>query len=564
VGLGEAPTLTLGALAADWIARHCIVPDGHRKGQPFEMYGWQLLTTAKHWEVRPDAVPAGTPIVDADGRPSFASVASAFVHRRSLIVAPQKAGKGPVSATWVALEAVGPATFAGWAGKGDAYVCKEHGCPCGWVWPYRPGEPMGAPWPTPLIQLMATSEDQVANVFRPLSAMARAPRLAPLMQPTEGFIRLPNNGLIETVTSSALSRLGQPITFALQDETGLYVKTNKLKGIAQTMRRGVAGMGGRSIATTNAWDPSADSDAQSTAEVARKVGDIYVFHREPPDSLGKFEDPKARRKILSFAYAGSDHVDLHAIEAEVAELVEAGDPAQAERFFGNRCRAGQSSWWPDLDAWDAAARPDFAVAPGTKIGLGFDGSQGSGDGKRRADTTALIGCRLEDGFIFVVALWEHPEGVDEWEVPRSEVHIAIDDAFARYDVAYLGADPPYWRSDVDAWAERHGEDRVVRFATANDQLMSAALERLKVGVQGGMPHDGNPTLRSHVGNAVAVVKETGGDERKRLTLIRKQSSGSPLKIDAVVAAAIAVDMRDRAIAAGVRTKRRGRSVGFSF
>jgi hypothetical protein len=50
-----------------------------------------------------------------------------------------------MSAAWVAAEGVGPVLFYDWAGENDAYVCADNGCDCGWVYRYRPGEPMGMP-----------------------------------------------------------------------------------------------------------------------------------------------------------------------------------------------------------------------------------------------------------------------------------------------------------------------------------------------------------------------------------------------------------------------------------
>jgi hypothetical protein len=58
-------------------------------------------------------------------------------------------------------------------------------------------------WPTPLIQLTATSEDQVDNVYRPLKAMIRNGPLAERMLIRQEFVRLPNDGEIAVVTSSA-------------------------------------------------------------------------------------------------------------------------------------------------------------------------------------------------------------------------------------------------------------------------------------------------------------------------------------------------------------------------
>ena len=58
---------------------------------------------------------------------------------------------------------------------------------------------------TPLIQLLASAEDQTDNVYRPLQAMARHDRMQGRMRVGEQFIRLPNDGRIDVVTSSALS-----------------------------------------------------------------------------------------------------------------------------------------------------------------------------------------------------------------------------------------------------------------------------------------------------------------------------------------------------------------------
>src|SRR5690606_25807579 len=141
----------------------------------------------------------------------------AFHFRRSQVIAPQKTGKGPWSAAIICLEAVGPALFNGWARGGELYRCVDFGCDCGWEYEYEPGEAMGRPWATPLIQLLATSVEQVDNVYRPLQAMARYGPLQSVMRVGEEFVRLPNDGRIDVVTSSATARLGNPITFALQD-----------------------------------------------------------------------------------------------------------------------------------------------------------------------------------------------------------------------------------------------------------------------------------------------------------------------------------------------------------
>lgn len=512
---------TLGFLVADWVEAHCIVPDGFRKGDPFEMYTWQLWCTVNHYRVKP--------------RAKVGQLAPAFTYRRSQAVAPQKTGKGPWAATIVGAEAVGPVVFDGFAAEGDAYDCADHGCRCGWGYEYDVGEPKGRPWPTPLIQLLATSEDQTDNVYRPLQAMVRGGPLGERMKVGEQFIRLPNDGRIDVVTSSATSRLGNPITFALMDETGVYTKQNKMIGVSETMRRGLAGMGGRAVETTNAWDPTEDSTAQRTAEA--RVEDIFRFHRLPP-AKWSYKNKAERRRIHAFVYKGSDHVDLDAIEAEAAELLEK-DPEQAERFFGNRLVQGAGTWLED-GLWDGAEKRQD-VAAGTAVCAGFDGSEVD-------DWTAI---RLEtlDGFQFTPTygpdsrptIW-NPSA---WggRVPRGEVHAAWDEIVRRYQLVRAYCDPPGWQSEIESWALEHGETVFLEFATYRTVQMYAALERTVTDLTtGGLAHDGCEVTRLHVGNARKVAKPSDR------YLLGKPSQ--PQKIDVAMSSVLAHEAARDAVAAG--------------
>lgn len=336
---------TLGDIVDAWIEAHCRVPDGFHRGQPLRQADWQFWCLANHYRVRREAY----------WRPERPLLNQAFVYRRSLIVGPQKLGKGPWAAGLVSAEAVGPTVFGGWAEEGDGYACADHGCSCGWEYEYLPGEAMGIRQPSPLIQLTATSEEQVDNVMKPLRSMIGLGPLADLLLVREGFIRIIGSSddedmdRIDAVTSSARPRLGNPISFALQDETGLYTKTNKLIEVADSQRRGAAGMGGRTIETTNAWNPAELSQAQLSWE--SQAQDIFKFFRRAPAGLS-YRNKAERRRIHAHVYAGSPWVDLDSIEGEAAELLER-DPAQAERFFGNRLVAGAGSWLRD-GLWEAA------------------------------------------------------------------------------------------------------------------------------------------------------------------------------------------------------------------
>lgn len=513
------PTLWI---VPDWIEQHCIIPDGWRKGEPFVMYDWQLWCTVNHYRVRPDA--------------QVGQLSTAFHYRRSQVVAPQKTGKGPWSATIVSAEALGPVLFAGWAAGGESYRCVDYGCGCGWTYEYEPGEPMGMPWPTPLIQLLATSVEQVDNVYRPLQAMARYGPLAERMKVGEEFIRLPNDGRIDVVTSSATARLGNPITFALQDETGLYTQANKMVRVAETMRRGLAGMSGRSMETTNAWDPAEQSTAQRTAESGRP--DIFRFHRLPPANWS-YTNKEERRKIHRFVYAGSDHVDLDAIEAEAAELLEV-DAAQAERFFGNRIVAGLGSWLK-AGLWESTLVRRPEPPPGTQICLGFDGSD--------SDDWTAIRAETHDGWRFTPrygpdrrpTIWDP----SEWggQIPRAEVHAAVDELCRRYKVVRAYCDPKDWRSEIGEWALKYGEKVFAEWATYRVVQMHAALERSVVDLSSGRStHDECEIAARHVANARRSARSG-----ERYVLAKASPSQ---KIDVAMADVLAHEAASDARAAG--------------
>lgn len=521
-------------LAPAWIEAHCVIPDGFRRGETFALYDYQLRYFAAFYLVRGDAV----------WQPEDPVLGPAFVYRRGLLAGPQKLGKGPHTAAHVCVEGVGPALFAGWAGRDDGYACSDFGCGCGWEYPYERGEPMGMPWPTPLIQITAVSEEQTDNIYGALRPMIELGPLSDLISKTgEEFIRLPGGGRVDTVTSSAQSRLGQRVTFVPQDEVGLWTVTNKMTRVADTQYRGLAGMGGRASLTTNAWDPSESSVAQQQFESSAQ--DIYRQFVQPPGHLS-YRNKVERRKIHRIVYAealkeNGGHVDLDSIEAEAADLAER-DPAQAERFFGNRIVYG-AGHYIDGDVWDA--RADARDVPaGTAVVLGFDGS----------DSDDWTGIRAEtaDGYQFTPTygpdqrptVWNPAEFGGQ--VPRLEVAAALDELMARYQVVRMYADPPGWASEIDAWVEKYGEKVVLRWATYRPVQMHAANERLLTDVtkaESPFAHDGCPITAIHVRNTRKAPRPG-----QRYVLAKASHTQ---KIDVTVCSVLAHEAYGDALAAGL-------------
>lgn len=484
------PPKSLGFLLAAWITAHCVVPAGYDLNRPFRLTGWQLRNAVDFYTIK-DGLEFNA------ARPALGS---AFRWRRGQIVGGQKLGKSPFGAAVACFEAVGPCVFCGWAKGGERFRCSDWGCGCGFAYEYRVGEPMGMPRRTALIQLLATSEEQTANVYRPLQTMIRNGRLDDLMKVREGFIRLPNGGRIDPVTSSAKSKLGNPVNFAIMDESGVYTKRSGMFEVADTVARGTAGMDGRVLELTNPWDPMDASFGQATYEA--RVSDIMKYFPRHDPSLD-FMDAADRRRILEFVYRGSPWIQIDQIEAMCEELLQR-DPTQARRFFGCELVQGLGSYMPEV-LYDATESDREPPEPGTQICLGFDGSQ-------TGDWTALRAETL-DGY-----RWTPTYGPSnrptfwnpaEWEgrIPRSEVNAAVDELFAKYDVARFYCDPHPWETQVDDWSLRYGGDIVVPWPTNQIGRMYDALTRfLQDTADHTTTHSVDATAKLHMMAARKVAK----------------------------------------------------------
>jgi hypothetical protein len=410
---------------------------------------------------------------------------------------------------------------------------------------------MGRPWVTPLIQITATSEEQTDNVYAALRPMIELGPLADVIPKTgEEFIRLPDGGRIDTVTSNARSRLGQRVTFIPQDETGIWTPSSGMVKVAETQRRGLAGMDGRACEYTNAWDPSEQSVAQRTFE--SRVDDVHRDYLVPPSNLS-YRNKAERRRIHRTVYADSlrdrgGWVNLDSIEAEAAEILEK-DPAQAERFFGNRIVAGSDAFLDDPDLWDRQGVEGDPPTSG-RITVGFDGSM--------YDDWTVIRARLwtPDGWFGFTPcfadgkpmIWNPTE--HGGEVPRGEVNAAVEYLFTAFDVVRVYCDPELWQSEIDAWAAKHGEKRVVTWATYRTVQMSQALERWKTDLSAqSFTHDGCETTALHVRNARKV---------RRGTHFAVGKPNDHQKIDALVSDVLAHEAAGDVTAAGLAEPKRRR------
>lgn len=502
---GEFPSL--GWLLLDWFAEY--LPSPRDDKSPFVLTDEQAKILIRWYAIDPKT-----------GR---------FVHRRGASERSKGWGKSPFEGGKALAEFAGPVVFDGW----DAN-----------------GEPVGRPWgmldsPAPWVQIAAVSEDQTENTYSALYAMLTAndSRAARELRIDEGRTRLyllDRPGRLEPVTASAGTREGQPITYAVLDETHLWFPTNGGVKLARTIRRNVAKMGGRTYETTNAPVPGENSVAEDTqkAAVAGAKGVFYDCVRapkvEPSDSDAKL------RKALAVAYGdsvkrgGRGWVDLVRL---VEDIRDPDTPWEdALRFFFNQSVKSPNQWC-GYTSWMALADPKSRLKAGDHVALGFDGS-------RYNDATALVAVRMSDGYAQLLNCWEKkPTDGPDWEVPEKGVRRAVAAAMKRYRVVRLSADPPYWQNIIGDWYGEYG--KVVReFHTNKPSVIGPAVELAEAMIRaGGLRHDGDEQFARHVANA-------DRDTDRGYAAIRKRRKGSPEKIDAAMAWVIANKTREKLLAAG--------------
>jgi hypothetical protein len=528
---GERPTL--GPYVLRWVAKNLIVPDGPNAGQPLILTPEQRTFVMKLYELDPHG---------GDAAIVGGALRNSRVVRRAVLSRPKGWGKSPLLAALCIVEALADVVPDGW----DAN-----------------GRPVARSWASlgfkPKTQIVAVSEDQTANTWDPLLEMCREGPVACNydIEPMETFVNVPR-GRIEFTTSAARSREGFRPVFSVLDQTESWVPTIGGPKLAATIRRNLVKTGGSSVETPNAFVPGEGSVAEEswTAWEAQqsgrlKSGGVFVDHREAPPETD-IADRASLEAGLKMVYGDSVWVDIDRVIADFWDLnTEAQD---GRRFYLNQITHASDAWLSQPE-WAACVDAEKVVADRDVITLGFDGSRVRT--QSRTDATALIGCRVYDGHLFEIGVWEQPPGPlgSEWQVPALEVDAAVATAFDKYNVVGFYADPSMWESYIAGWEARYHRrlkvkatqqhpiewwmvgGRSIHMVRALDQFHSAV-------VNNELTHAGSFALTRHVLNARRRVGRTG-------TQVAKDNPDSPRKIDAAIAAVLAWEARMAAVAAGI-------------
>jgi hypothetical protein len=450
------------------------------------------------------------------------------------------------------------------------------------------GQPVGMPWAEirkPLVEIAAVSEDQVdTNTWSPLlDILTRGPVIDayPGLEPMAGFVQLPY-GRIQKRTAAAGSAKGAPAVFVVCDQTEEWTTSNGGIKLFNTLRNNVIKRGGHLLESPNAFIPGLGSVAENSSQahglmMAGKTRDetgLMYDHREAPPETD-MADADSLMAGLAVAYGDSADVDQCAIHNPPCRRpgwVDLGhirssiwdpdaDPQVSRSDFLNQVTHASDSWLsqPEWAACGPQSDGEFRVVHDRDpVVLGFDGSRKRARGV--TDATALIGCRVSDGHLFEIEVWEQPTtpGHDDWEVPVTLVDAKVRETFARHNVVGFYADPAKWESYIAAWEAAFGArlkvkstrdhpiewwmtgGRAASTVRALEQFHSAVVDR-------ELSHDGSSTLARHVVNARRRTSRSG-------LQIAKEHPDSPRKIDAAVAAVLAWQARLDALAAGVGSR----------
>lgn len=429
-------------------------------------------------------------------------------------------GKDPFAAAWSLLELLGPSRI-------DPVMRRER------------GQLVGLRHTLPLVQVASNSEAQSKDVLRIANAM--------LGHDVRDFFRIDvgetrtllkdTGGRLELLTASEKSSEGDPATAIVLNESHHMTRSSGGHKVAGVARRNVgkspAALQARLLECTNAHLMGMDSVAEQSYEawqlqvsgqtVSGKV-DILYDSIEAPATV-QLQDPVSRAAGLRAAYSDAHWADLERLNDEVMD--PRTPPADSIRYYLNGLAAAEDAW-VDPRRFDALADSTVVLADGDQVALFLDCSKSE-------DATGMVGCRISDGHVFTVKMWQRPHGDrgTGWLAPRPEVDAEVRRIFDRYKVAWFGVDPSparddedeslYWGELVDEW-HRDLRGKVAIWATPGVQGSSVKFD-MRLSQPGGrkrnqafteeamatahdideedapFTHDGDAGLRMHTHNA---------------------------------------------------------------
>jgi hypothetical protein len=444
--------------------------------------------------------------------------------------------------------------------------------------PSAPGGVVGRAVDMPLVQIAATAESQTANTMRMVRAFApKGSRLVQEFKLDPGktkYYKAPE-GTLEVITSSTTAAEGAEASFIVGDETEHWKPSNGGPDLAATLKDNLTKSGSRMLETCNAWVPGAGTVAEMAYDgwLAQEEGKtrgeskvLYDARIAPADT--DMTDEASLMAALEFVYEDCFWQKLRPIMERIWDPTS--KPDDSKRKYLNWPTAAQDAW-TTKEAWAACTDATQVVADGEEIVAFFDGS-------KSRDATALVGCRVSDGHIFTIGVWE-PDTAHTTEsvVPVAAVDATVEQMFTRWSVLAFFADVKEWEGFTKVtWPDRYAEDLLISSVPTGkdpqsiawdmrshtyDFTLACELTETEINDR-GFSHDGDSLVMRHVTNARRRPNRYG-------VSIGKESPDSPKKIDAAVCVIGARMVRRRLLASpewqkrSTKKTRTGRVYGFS-
>lgn len=398
----------------------------------------------------------------------------------------------------------------------------------------------------PLVQIAAVSEDQTKNTMRMVRAFAqKGSRVCLDHRLDPGLTRYYSpDGELSVMTRSSATAEGAEPTFTVGDETEWWLGAEGAE-FMNTLADNLSKSASRMIETSNAWKPDNASQAQLSWETwVKQEEDLIEFGHTKSGSLILYDavvappetdmaDPESLESALRYVYADctwkSDQ-DIRAIMTRIWHRSSRAD--DSKRKYMNWPVVTEDAWCDPRD-WQKLASPRELV-DGERVVLFFDGS-------KTRDATAIVGCALDDGYVFTVGVWEP---VDQVPVDAEEIDNRLIAAFERFDVVGFFADvaewegfvkktwPERWANDLQLWAIPGGKlpEAIAWDMRSHSREFALAAELVANEILEGMfAHDDNAVVGRHVGNAHKYETRWNG-----AISVKKETPNSPNKIDACV------------------------------
>lgn len=449
-------------------------------------------------------------------------------------------GKDPTAATISTLVLVGDVEFDHWDSNGD---------------------PVGRQVTDAWVQIAAVSQDQTKNT------MKLFPSLIPARTRSHFGIQIGKQNVwargdtaqIEAVTASPMAIEGGRPKLIIRAETQNWNASNGGLDMAGAMEGNVAkaegGAPARILDICNAYREGEDSVGQREREAWESTqgeNATAVEYGLMYDSLEAAEDAPLTREAIP---------DVLEVVKGDSYWLQTGDSGRVTKSILNPRNSVDESrrkWYNQVraaeDAWVIASEIDQIIDPeatleqGEPIAIFLDCA-------KTDDATILVACRMTDGHVVTVGLWQRPPGRrgDDWVVPRGEVDLEVQRLHQRYQVVGFFGDPGHARDDetdqafwdplFSRWHQTYGRrykvwarggkgargGHAVMFDMAKKDVSrtfaDAAAFTLQEIKDANFTWDGDPRMRRHLLNArrypidgvVSIAKEHR-ESRKKIDL----------------------------------------------